>query len=911
MIKTLDNQNIMLRHLAESQKHDERLGKRLDDVFSRQEGLGSTILDLITSGITSPGRKTFGSSLRENLIEAVYDSSHRSDSGNIAAAKFEIPEEERVILRKKFISKLHYVGMYEREQTVAAAHQATFRWIFENPETQKQTSDEHLEIPSEPVRTWDDFGAWLQSDQPLYWITGKAGSGKSTLMKYVSMEIPTAANDFSLSSSQTRSRCTEFLLRWAKNQPLVVATFYFWAGTKNSMQTSKQGLYRTLLSQVLEACPEAIPHAAPERWETLCLFHIDTRPLTTLDLQEMLTRAVKYVSLRMKLCFFIDGLDELKGEPKDLKELVDWVRILIDAGPIKICVASRPWVVFEDALDSKPNLLLEHLTYDDIRGFVTSKLHHADSEFKSLQRREPDFVDQLSKEIVRKAAGVFLWVNLVCASLIDGMMAGDRIKDLRKRLDMLPPDLETLYDRVLDNLDPMNMEHAAQYFFLMQACSRTPEALLFSFADDSDEDPEFPFQIEKGLQEGADIQYRVKEMRKRLNSRCRGLIGITKFGSDASATFLRSLTVQYMHRTVKDYMEQESTQQRLLDMLDMSNDRFDPYVRLCSASLAMWKSHVDWEVRDVLESHQKLFDCLRNAASVADENTELMLRLVEELGRSMRTGDKQLVFANIRALGSNSNTFLPLADKGCFGNTFLSLAIKFDVIKYVKLRVEAGCVIASKQPVAPPILCHPTSKPVKKDSWKSFFRIQDRGSAQASNSADQPKGAREEALVPWPLLLDALFSNASPNPAMVSLLLNKGADPNYPTGGAGSQTTIWTEVLAYTIAVNSGQVTAASNSSDSWADILQSMVRHGASIETKTIDRAIRVVAEEYGIPPSQQGVTVTRLQNTFRAQRFTPEGVAPGSAREALRSSSRFSNNVEYNPYHTMQIKQRMRTLL
>lgn len=571
------------------------------------------------------------------------------------------------------------------------------------------------------------------------------------------------------------------------------------------------------------------------------------------------------------------------------------------------CVASRPWRVFEDALDNQPNLLLEHLTHNDIKRFVTSKFH-ADSEFKSLQRVEPGFADQLIKEIVRKAAGVFLWVNLVCASLIDGMMAGDRIMDLRKRLDMLPPDLETLYDRILDNLDPMYTEHAAQYFFLMRASSHTPEALLFSFADDSDQDPESPFKLMKGLQEGADIQYRVKEMRKRLNSRCRGLIGITKFGNDASAAFLRSLTVQYMHRTVKDYMDRKDTHQRLLGML---NERFDPYVRLCSASLAMWKSHVDWEVRDVLESHQKLFECLRNAANVADENTGLMVRLVKELGRLMRTGDDKMVFANVRALGTHSDTFLPLVDQSCFGNTFLSLAIKFGVIKYVKVQVEKGeqgCVIASKQPIAPPRLRHPTSKPAKKESWRSFFKRQDHGSTQAVTPADDPNGSSENALVPWPLLLDALFSNASPNPAMVSLLLENGADPNRITGEGDLQSTIWIEVLAYAIVVNSGKVSTASNSSDAWADILQLMVRHGANIETRTIDHAIRIVAGIYRIPPSQQGVTVTGLQNTFRAQKFASGGTASKSTRERPRPTGRVSNNVEYNPYHTMQVKRRSR---
>lgn len=32
---------------------------------------------------------------------------------------------------------------------------------------------------------WNDFVAWLEEGDGLYWIAGKAGSGKSTLMKYI------------------------------------------------------------------------------------------------------------------------------------------------------------------------------------------------------------------------------------------------------------------------------------------------------------------------------------------------------------------------------------------------------------------------------------------------------------------------------------------------------------------------------------------------------------------------------------------------------------------------------------------------------------------------------------------------------------------------------------------------------
>ena len=52
-----------------------------------------------------------------------------------------------------------------RLQEIEEAYKATFDWIFEKPEL--------------------EFCAWLQNGSGIYWINGKPGSGKSTLMKHI------------------------------------------------------------------------------------------------------------------------------------------------------------------------------------------------------------------------------------------------------------------------------------------------------------------------------------------------------------------------------------------------------------------------------------------------------------------------------------------------------------------------------------------------------------------------------------------------------------------------------------------------------------------------------------------------------------------------------------------------------
>jgi len=110
-----------------------------------------------------------------------------------------------------------------REYAIAKAHMTTYEWIFTNPDVETET------------RPYDSFRAWLQGGRGIYWISGKPGSGKSTLMKFI-----------------TNHENTRIMLqKWSGSKQHVVASFFFWrAGT--SMQRSYTGLLRTLLSEILE-----------------------------------------------------------------------------------------------------------------------------------------------------------------------------------------------------------------------------------------------------------------------------------------------------------------------------------------------------------------------------------------------------------------------------------------------------------------------------------------------------------------------------------------------------------------------------------------------------------------------------------------------------------------------------------
>lgn len=136
---------------------------------------------------------------------------------------------------------LRYKRMADRHEKIVDAHTKTFEWIY------------HDYVSEEKARQGRIFVDWLAHGNGVFWIRGKAGSGKSTLMKFLSHHEETE----------------RVLKSWSGQQQLVVASFYFWyAGT--DLQKSQEGLLRSLVYEILSKCPELISVSVPQRWE--CCF---------------------------------------------------------------------------------------------------------------------------------------------------------------------------------------------------------------------------------------------------------------------------------------------------------------------------------------------------------------------------------------------------------------------------------------------------------------------------------------------------------------------------------------------------------------------------------------------------------------------------------------------------------------
>jgi hypothetical protein len=299
--------------------------------------------------------------------------------------------KEKLQKEKKILDSLRFETMDDRYHNITQAHRKTFDWIFQ-PES----------FPSSDPRSAIGFKYWLLSGNGTFWVSGKPGSGKSTLMRY-------------LSDCANTQDC---LKSWAGSTRLITASFYFWmAGT--GLQRSQWGLLRQLLFQILYAHPELIPDICPELWASTGQIQFTDWKLY--QLTGALSR-LKDINTSTKTCFFIDGLDEYDGYDF---ELIKIIKELAQVPMIKLCISSRPWPSFSDAFGAhtKHKLCLEDLTQDDIRKFTRDELDEH-QQFAELRLNRGMYVD-LVEEITRKAQGVFLWVFLVVRSLQNGMSNGD------------------------------------------------------------------------------------------------------------------------------------------------------------------------------------------------------------------------------------------------------------------------------------------------------------------------------------------------------------------------------------------------------------------------------------------------------------------------------------------------------
>jgi hypothetical protein len=485
-----------------------------------------------------------------------------------------------------------------RHDHIPVAHTMTFEWAYSD------------KAPGVRGSISLRFRDWLRNHDGIFWIRGKAGSGKSTLMKFL-------CND---------ERTMSTLQTWAGDgRRLVIAKYFFWnPGTP--LQKSQEGLMRSLLFDILCHCPEHIPKVHDRLNHGLKDIKEGEETWTREVLWQLLKEIISE-NTTAKICFFVDGLDEIDG---DSENLIDTVKALANRSAVKICVSSRPWAEFvhEFGTDSNRVLKVEDLTAGDIRRYAHESLLN-NSRFRRLADKDPTLF-QLQDEIVSKSDGVFLWVNLAVRSLLQGLKYADTKGFLWKRLRSFPPDLDEFFLHILMGIPDIYRNKAAGTFKTAMAASSSMPAMVYHFIDCVEENEDFALDCPWEAMPPDETAENIENMVLRLDGWTKGLLEVVNYGPQPDYA---NSKVEFLHRTARDFIEESGHARQLLGRLH--NPQQGVSGMICHGSLAFLKchprnkaSHIDYEF---------LMSIFKHAALVADDDWRVkrIHPVLDDVGKAM------------------------------------------------------------------------------------------------------------------------------------------------------------------------------------------------------------------------------------------------------------------------------------
>lgn len=177
------------------------------------------------------------------------------------------------------------------------------------------------------------------------------------------------------------------------------------------------------------------------------------------DLEDVLRRLIGQTLFKMDVFLFLDALDEYNGRPEFI---ASFVQSLIQQSAdhnaksltrIRILFSSRPWRVLSDEFAACPGFQIHDHTWNDIIEFCAASIP-SDDVAKA-------FLSPFVMEIVRRARGVFLWVELVMRDLTQTVLDRLQLQDtqglkeaLRKTLDGVPDELDDYYQIIVQRIPP-------------------------------------------------------------------------------------------------------------------------------------------------------------------------------------------------------------------------------------------------------------------------------------------------------------------------------------------------------------------------------------------------------------------------------------------------------------------------
>ncbi|KAK8112911.1 hypothetical protein PG984_013437 [Apiospora sp. TS-2023a] len=545
----------------------------------QRTALGMLELQIIRDSTDDINRQLYHVNLKENRILVQLDDVITKVEDSIRPLRDKVDdvlakmmESDAKVKHQLIIRSLEFVTMDQRLDDIHDPSKDTFNWIFDDPNRLKE--EKTLEI------TLTD---WLQHGSGIFHIAEMGSVGQ---------------------------------------QAASICQFFFWRITSVKEKKSLKGLIRGLLHNVLSQVPGLSSILFPMLWQQKLSasdgrisFRITDREAAT-AFETLMESDEIYDKLRIRLCFFIDGLDEFEEDIALQRETYRDLAMKLrkwaynpSHSHIKMCVASRPMTEFTSVFETSQRITLEKHTKADIKKFIHDELE-VNELFQELRRTSRDNAlncDSILLEVIDRADGIFLWVALVTQLLKQELSTGGGLQSLLNIVASSNPTLNQFFEQIIHSI-PYHHRLAASYLLVasmhLSGYFINPEdnlRLFTNFAQVAQEHE--PIVIQAGLDlwdsatifalaekhrqtflgfEGhanipkiemvkGDAQYGIEQ--KRLESRCRGLLELNDLGQ-----------LVFIHRSIPEALREYFQQERQAQVKDKKVSEMLAWIALAGAT---------------------------------------------------------------------------------------------------------------------------------------------------------------------------------------------------------------------------------------------------------------------------------------------------------------------------------------
>lgn len=346
-----------------------------------------------------------------------------------------------------------------------------------------------------------EYLQWFNQQHGLLVITGHAGAGKSTMMKYISRHAK-------------------------RDENIIVASFFFHA-RGFELQHSILGLFRSLLHQFMAQSSDLCEKITYIYWAKRG-FEYDWEWNQT-QIEETFLACLRQAAKAHRIRIYIDALDECGEEAAS--HLVGFFQSLADS--LCVCFSSRNSPTIKEAQE----ISVEQSNVRDMRTFLRQQL----GEFP--------FQDQ----ILKRASGNFLWVKLVIDEVRSWLRRGMTSETIRHLIASLPIGIDQLCEHFFINVVRSEAKKSLKLFQWICFAARPLSLQELRFAMVLDEDTSHVSVQE--CQESALYIDTNEAMVKKVCELSHGLANISIYTTFSEGEEkVRYGNVRVIHQTVYDFL---------------------------------------------------------------------------------------------------------------------------------------------------------------------------------------------------------------------------------------------------------------------------------------------------------------------------------------------------------------------